>query len=241
MAAIGLLASWPDVAAGASSAKGPNPNCPARARALVEHFIGADCLDCWRAAPPQPGQSRVPGAEAVGADEWSLDWIVPARADDAPMAPGALPEGAERLARLGAPLSARLDTPPAGFDTATELAGRDASRRFSIHSSLPYQGYFGVQMHAKGLWPVGSTGWISLVELLPVGTRDTLIPRHLVRALVGPVNLPATAAATDAVAPLFALRWPENAHPELLMATAWIEGRDGRILQITSDRCPEPR
>jgi hypothetical protein len=226
----------------AAAASRPPPgvaaDCPAVATALVEHFIGADCVDCWKAAPSGPVQ--MPGAEAVGATEWSLDWIVPA-ADDAPMAPGALPEAADRLARLGPHLSARLETQPAAFDTSAELAAPRAKRRFYVHSSLPHQGYMGVQMHATGTWPAGSSAWIALVELLPAGTRDTVIPRHLVRVLVGPVKLPGADGAKNAVAPLYGLRWPENAHADRLMATAWIEGGDGRVLQIASDRCADPK
>lgn len=205
-----------------------------KATALVEHFIGADCMDCWKATPPAAG------AGAVGATEWSLDWIVPA-ADDAVMAAGALPEAADRLARLGPHLAAQLATQPAAFDATTALQAPPARRRFYVHSSLPHQDYMGVQLHATGAWPPGSTAWIALVELLPPGTRDTVLPRHLVRVLVGPLNLPAGAGAKNAVAPLYGLRWPENAHADRLMATAWVEGADGRVTQLASDRCADPK
>ena len=106
---------------------------------------------------------------------------------------------------------------------------------------LPRNGYMGVQMHATGMWPAGSTGWIALVEQIPVGTRDTQIARRLVRVLVGPLALPERAGAKNAVAPLYGLRWPENAHAENLVATAWIENADGRITQMASDRCQDPK
>jgi len=239
-AVAGLSGAGLAVAAGTQPLPGLEKNCPAAAAGLVEHFIGADCMDCWKAAPAAAGQPPAPGAEAAGPRDWSLDWIVPA-ADDAPMAPGALPEAAERLARLGPHLGARLETPPAALDIDTALGAPARPRKFYVHSSLPHQGYFGVQLHAAGLWPAGSSAWIALVELLPAGTRDAVIPRHLVRVLVGPVALPVAAGAKNAVAPLYALRWPLNSHPELLMATAWVESRDGRILQITSDRCADPK
>ena len=208
--------------------------CPAHATAVVEHFMGADCLDCWKATPPAAG------ASPVDATEWSMDWIAPA-ADDAPMAPGALPEAAERLARLGAGLPATLAAPPSAFDARTVLETPSARRRFYVHSSLPHSGYMGVQMHATGAWPAGSTGWLALVELIPVGVRDTVVPRRLVRVLVGPLALPAGPGAKNAVAPLYGLRWPENAHAENLVATAWIENADGRITQIATDRCADPK
>ena len=233
LAAAGLLA-----ATLAAAAPKPPPgiaqDCPARATLLVEHFIGADCLACWQAAPPGLG------AMPVAAREWSLDWITPA-ADDAAMAPGALPEAGERLARVSAELPARIASAPAAFDSVTALARPSSKRRFYVHSSLPHNGYMGVQMHATGVWPAGSTGWMALVEQIPVGVRDTQIPRRLVRVLVGPVALPDGPGAKHAVAPLFGLRWPENAHAENLVATAWIENAAGRITQVATDRCADPK
>jgi len=232
-AAAGLLASTLALAA-AKPVPGVAANCPARATAVVEHFMGADCLDCWKAAPPSAG------AGPVGDTEWSLDWIAPA-ADDAAMAAGALPEAADRLARLGPTLPTLLATPPAAFDAHTVLETPAATRRFYVHSSLPHMGYMGVQMHAAGVWPAGSSAWIALVELIPVGTRDSVVPRRLVRVLVGPLALPAGPGAKNAVAPLYGLRWPENAHADQLVATAWVENADGRITQLASDRCTDPK
>ena len=196
--------------------------------------MGADCLDCWQATPPAAG------AGPVGATEWSMDWIAPA-ADDAPMAPGSLPEAAQRLARLGAGLPAKLAAPPAAFDATTVLETPSSRRRFYVHSSLPWNGYMGVQMHAIGVWPAGSTGWLALVELIEPGVRETKIPRRLVRVLVGPLKLPDAPGAKHAVAPLYGLRWPENAHAEYLVATAWVEDANGRITQIATDRCDDPK
>ena len=231
--AIAAAASFGALAA-AKPAPGVAANCPAHATALVEHFIGADCMDCWKATPPGAG------AEDIGASEWSLDWIAPAT-DDAAMAAGALPESVDRLARLGPYLPSALATQPAAFDSRTALDAPGAKRRFYVHSSLPHNGYMGVQMHATGVWPAGSSAWIALVELIPVGTRDTVLPRRLVRVLVGPLKLPAGPGAKNAVAPLYGLRWPENAHADQLVATAWVEGADGRIVQIATDRCADPK
>ena len=158
---VALVAGGLLAAALAVAAPKPTPgvaqNCPAKATLLVEHFIGADCLACWQVAPPGLG------AMPVGPKEWSLDWIAPT-ADDAAMAPGALPEAGERLARVNAELPARIASAPAAFDSVTALVKPSARRRFSVHSSLPHNGYMGVQMHATGVWPAGSTGWIALVE-----------------------------------------------------------------------------
>ena len=234
MTAAAVVLASTLAAAAPKPAPGVAANCPAQARLLVEHFIGADCLACWQAAPPGLG------AMPVAAREWSLDWITPAAADAA-MASGALPEAGERLARVGADLPARLASAPAAFDAATALSRPPARRRFYVHSSLPHNGYMGVQLHATGLWPEGSTAWIALVELIPVGTRDTDIARRLVRVLAGPLKLPAGPGAKNAVAPLYGMRWPENAHADQLVATAWVEAADGRITQMASDRCADPK
>jgi hypothetical protein len=237
LAALGLAAAAAAVAGRPPPA--PDPNCPARAAVLVERFIGADCSDCWGA---DPALTHLPGAQEPADDAWALDWIAPAASGlDNPALPEALPEALERLARLDARLPARLQAPPAGFDTASALARLPAGRRFSIHASLPYKGYFGVQMHASGTWPAGATGWLGLVEAVKGGTGGTVVERHVVRNVVGPLALPTAPGARNAVAPLFALRWPETARPDRLMAAAWIEGPDGRILQITTDRCKEAK
>jgi hypothetical protein len=236
-AALGLCAAASALAAGRLPPAAPDPNCPARATALVEHFIGADCAACWGA---NPAEAAVPGAQAVPDEAWSLDWIAPAASGtDDPALPSSLPEATERLARLGPYLPARLEAQPAGFDTGAELARPGAGRKLKIRSSLPYKGYFGVQMHATGTWPAGSTAWLGLVEEIKGDTGGTVVGRHVVRNVVGPLALPAGPGAKNTVAPLFALRWPETARPDRLMAAAWIEGRDGRILQITTDRCKD--
>ena len=54
-------------------------------------------------------------------------------------------------------------------------------------------------------------------------------------------KLPEAAGAANAVEPLYGLRWPENAHVENLVATAWVENADGRIVQMASDRCADPK
>jgi len=238
--AIALLIAAPAAPALTLRAAKPSPECPAHAGAVVERFIGADCLACWK-GDPAPGAGRLPGAEAPGPGEWVLDWVVPSARADAALAAPALPESAERLARLGPHLGARLEMAPAAFDTTTALAPPDPARRFWVHSSLPWNGYFGVQMHARGRWPDGSSAWVGLVEVLPAGVDGTTLERRLVRTLTGPVALPASAGPGDGVDPLFGMRWPESARADRIAAVAWIEGRDGRILQIASDRCVDPK
>jgi len=236
LAAAGLAASSAALAGGRLPAAAPDPNCPVTARVVVERFVGAACTDCWGA---DPASSRLPGAQDAGEDGWSLDWIAPAASGDNPALPTALSESLERLARLDPRLPARLEAAPAAFDTQSELLPAGPGHRFGVHASLPWKGYFGVQLHATGTWPEGATGWVGLVENVKGGTGGTVVDRHVVRAVTGPLALPARPGTRHAVAPLFALRWPETARPDRVMAVAWIEGRDGRILQIATDRCKD--
>ena len=236
-----MLASSLALAA-AKPLPGVPANCPARAKAVHETFMRADCMDCWKGKPLYDAAS--PERET----EWFMDWIVPT-ADDADMAPGALSESVDRLERTGARplhLPATLTaeeraTAPFQIDAARALEPPSARHRFYVHSSLPHNGYMGVQLHAAGVWPAGSTAWIALVELIPAGVRDTPVPRRLVRVVVGPLAMPAGPGAKNAIAPLYGLRWPENAHPDQLVATAWVENADGRITQMASDRCVDPK
>jgi len=199
--------------------------------AAIEIDPAQDASRPLRAAELLAARGMVAGARQV------IERFQSTRADGA----GALPEAAERLARVNAELPARMASAPTAFDSVTALARASAKRRFYVHSSLPHNGYMGVQMHATGVWPAGSTGWLALVELIEPGVRDTQVPRRLVRVLVGPLNLPAGPGARNAVAPLYGLRWPENAHAENLVATAWVEDASGRITQVATDRCADPK
>ena len=84
-------------------------------RLLVEHFMGADCMDCWKATPPAPGADAV-GEPASGRSTGSRrppttrPWR-PARCPRPPTA-----------SRAWAPICPRSSaTPPAAFDASTAL------------------------------------------------------------------------------------------------------------------------
>ena len=240
------------------------PACPPAGAVIVERFLPADCMGCWTGevapatappdaaasspasaaaavsvpvpAPATPRARRATVAAPAPAVEWPLDWIWPTENDNAPLSPAALPEAAERLARLGE----TLGPSPEGDVRRTGAPPPHRPQPLRVRASLPYNGYFGVQMKAGGTWPAGSTAWIALVERIPAGTDATGPARQLLRSLVGPLALPQArrgGKAPPPVAPLFALRWPEAAQPARIVALAWAEAGDGRILQITSDRC----
>ncbi|HEY9026477.1 MAG TPA: hypothetical protein VIP05_19440, partial [Burkholderiaceae bacterium] len=66
LAALGLATAA--ASAGRLPTAAPDPACPARAAAVIENFVGADCTDCWAATA-----ERVPGAQAAGDDAFALD------------------------------------------------------------------------------------------------------------------------------------------------------------------------
>ncbi len=204
--------------AGVATGQAATAACPAPGAPVVEHFIAADCPDCWAADTPAP-----PGG-------WRFDWIAPG-ADDAPLSAAALPDATERLQRLGAV--------PVGEHSQSARALRGV--QLKVGSGPAWQGYFGLQLQlrARGqaALPPGATGWLALVELLPAGSEGNAGPRALVRSVAGPLPLDG-ASSTKGLTHLRALRWPTGAKPERLQARGWIEAADGRMLAVAAPRCP---
>ncbi len=191
--------------------------CPPPGAAVAEHFIPADCADCW-------ARGGIPPAA------WRFDWVLPAGAD-APLSAASLGEAAERQQRLGKQSASRAAAPRPGM-------------LLKVGSGPAWQGYFGVQMtfkpSARQALPTGASAWLALVELLPAGSEGNAAPRALLRAVAGPLPLH-SAGPGQAITPithLRALRWPEGAKPERLQARGWIEAADGRLLAVAADRCP---
>lgn len=217
MVAAALAASTAQASA-TGKPQTPSNACPAVGAAVVEHFIRADCPDCWAADAPAP------------AGAWRLDWIVPG-ADDAPLSAAALPDATERLQRLGQP-----STSP-HLQPARPLPGV----QLKVSAGPAWQGYFGLQMALRArraaALPAGATGWLALVEALPPGSEVNTGARVLVRSVAGPLPLDGAAAARG-LSHLRALRWPTGAKPERLQARAWVEDGEGRILALAGNRCP---
>jgi hypothetical protein len=196
-------------------------DCPRAPTAVVERFIGADCAACW---------GRDAGASASGA--WTLDWIVPgAQGDNAPLALAALPEAKARAQR------GRLRA--ASNDTLAHRTALKAPRGTSlvVATGPAWHGYLGVQLDLGGRWPAGSSAWVALVEAVPQGTDGTPVARQLVRNVAGPIRID---NAEPTQRDTRAMRWPESAQPQRLVAAAWVEAADGRMLAFARDRCASP-
>ncbi len=206
---------WAVATAAAGAATGAG--CPRRDSNLVEHFVAADCADCWRRG--ESGAAATPG--------WRLDWIVPAGAD-APLAAAALVEAAERRSRTRA---------TSGQSSASAVAlAPPGDARLSVFVGPAWRGYVGVQADVGGRWPRGSTVWLALVEHLPAQAEGNAQARDLVRSVSGPLP-PPQGRGVPPLSHLSAFRWPENAQPERLQARVWIESAQGRVLAIASPDC----
>lgn len=200
--------------------------CPAPTAPLREWWINADCTTCWTQSDPTTAPKG-----------WRLDWIVPApAAADAALAGAALPQAAERLARL------HLQAPPADAARVADQASRRSAGRLKVQSGPAWNGYIGVELvwtpQRRTPVPAGAQAWLALVEDVPAGTEGSPIARTLVRNVAGPLPLDA-ARAGQPFSHLQALRWPDGARPERLLARGWIEAPDGRILLMAADRCAD--
>jgi hypothetical protein len=217
-----------------SAAPAQRSACPPAQAATLERLFSADCADCW-SAPASPVAPGAPGTAKPGPATWRFDWITPGT-DGAPLVAGALPEAADRVARLGLALPGTSQTLQQSRAALPPLAGL----RIKTSSGPAWQGYFGVQLtmqtSPRTALPAGSTAWLALVEQVSAGSDGTPIARSLLRSVAGPLPL-ATLQPGKPLTHLRALRWPASAEPTRLQARAWIEGPDGRLLAVAADAC----
>ena len=191
-------------------------------RAVLERFISADCLECWRdkAAP-------VPGRDAI-----ALDWILPGlKGEDAPMATIAIDDAQERLYYLKRGV-------PKGSDSVTsERVGEPAPLRLA--QGQAFNDYIGTSMELKedapGAWHV----WLMLVEQVPAGTEGTAVARNVVRNVFRPDWSKVVGRNPRLLAENRAMQIHEGAKPERLRLVAVMQDGRGRIRAITRTECRE--
>ncbi|HEX2546586.1 MAG TPA: hypothetical protein VHL79_17015 [Ramlibacter sp.] len=191
-----------------------------QARAIVERFISADCLECWREKVPAPPPDTI-----------VLDWIVPGlKGQNAPMASIARDEALDRLYHLKRP------TPKTSASVTSERNGTPAPLRLAHGQAI--NDYVGTSMELKedvqGAWHV----WLMLVEQIPAGTEGTPVPRTVVRNVFRPDWAKTVGRNPRLLAETRAMQIQEGVRPERLRLVAVVADGRGRIRAITRTECP---
>jgi len=226
LAGLALLApAWPQSAC--------NSDAQARATALVERFISADCAPCWSASDGDPG--------AAGA--LALDWIVPgAQGDEAPLSAAANPEALARLQALGQPVPAQtlLTRQPLAQRPRPALRLAQGPAVADYLGTLIEVGPIGARPSRAGraAWPW--TVSLALVEAIPAGAEGTAIPRNLVRHLLQVTwNIDSTLSKSKQrkLSEMRSMRIPDGATPERLRLVGWVQDAKGKVLTATQTIC----
>lgn len=218
LSALLLLALSPAARALCTSDGVPQP------AALLERFVSADCADCWRdRTTPEPAAGTL-----------AIDWIVPGRqGEDAPLAPAALDEAADRLAALGRATPPRAD---AVFQRRT-----GAALPLRVAQGEPINDYIGASIELPRPGREPWQAWLLLVESLPAGTEGSPVARNLVRNVFRPEAWQAPRSAGTALAENRAMQIHEGAQPARLRLVAVMADARGRIRAIARTRCGRPQ
>lgn len=217
--------------AAAAARAGCPPQPP---RVLLERFVAARCVACWKELPPLLQEHR---------DAWALDWIVPAPPDTPP--PGtprlaflhgaAMPASATRMGRLGGPLA-----PDEAFTLSHPLPQRSALN-LQVRDTRLAGGKIELRMAARFTsqrpLPAGLQGWLALVERLPAGDEGSSVDRQVVRALVGP--LPLEGLARQPIDHLRTVDMPAQGDPQQFAAVGWVETTRGRVIAVGRGALPD--
>lgn len=204
---------------------------------LLERFIPADCVDCWRQAEDSDPHTGT----AV------IDWIVPA-GEDAPLAAAAT-EDAHRRLRAIAPRR-----PDARGRLHSDIQNPEGLPRpvMRVAHGPAVNDYVGASLRWSGTVPVDGTAWLLLVEAIPAGDDGSRMARRLVRNLLMlPVRdfsaAPVAPVAPDGLRPggttattfqeSRSMRFPEGAQPERLEVIGWIEDADGQVIAAAASDC----
>lgn len=188
--------------------------------AVLERFLNADCLECWRdPATPLPGK-----------DTLVLDWVVPgALGENAPLSTVASSDAGQRLRALQRPVPAR---------TASFTSRRNGSAvgvRVALGQS--FNDYVGTSIELADGAGEPWQAWLLLVERLPAGIEGSPVPRNLVRNVFRP-DWGRSPAAAGRLAESRAMQIHEGASPERLRLVALLQDGRGRMRAIVQAECP---
>lgn len=187
--------------------------------AVLERFLNADCLECWR----DPA-TAVPGKDAL-----ALDWVVPGSlGGNAPLAAVASSDAAARLKALRQPLPARTAA------LTSRRSGAAPGVRVALGQS--FNDYIGTSIELADAGGEPWQAWLVLVERLPAGTEGSPVPRNLVRNVFRPDW--GRAAAAGRLAESRAMQIHEGASPPRLRLVALLQDGRGRMRAIVQSECP---
>lgn len=188
--------------------------------AVLERFLNADCLECW----------RDPATAVPGRDTLVLDWVVPGSlGENAPLSAVASSDAAQRLRALQRPVPART----ASF--TSRRTGSAAAVRVALGQS--FNDYVGTSIEFADAGGEPWQAWLLLVERLPAGIEGSPVPRNLVRNVFRPDwgRLP---AAGRKLSESRAMQIHEGANPERLRLVALLQDGRGRMRAIVQAECP---
>lgn len=189
--------------------------------AVLERFLNADCLECWR-DPATPKADR---------DTVVLDWVIPSRSGQAaPLSTVALDEALERLYAHRRQVPARTD--------AVTSRREGAGVPLRLAQGQAFNDYVGASMELKepGREPWGA--WLLLVESLPAGVEGSPVPRNLVRNVFRPDWGNVMKRTPGRLAETRSMQIHAGAQPERLRLVAVLHDARGRIRAISKTECP---
>jgi hypothetical protein len=187
---------------------------------LVERFINADCLACWRdRSQPRPA-----------ADALVLDWIVPGRkAETAALATSPSDDATERLDWLRHRIPAAMET------VTSQRAGSPVHVRLA-HGET-FNDYVGTSIELRDAGSEVWHAWLLLVEKLPAGADGSPIPRNLVRKVFRPESWSHVRRGSAPLAETRSMQVPPSTHPDRLRLVSVVQDGRGRIRAITQTEC----
>jgi hypothetical protein len=185
---------------------------------LVERFISADCLACWRERAPPPGAGTL-----------VLDWIVPGlKAEGAALATSASEDAMERLDWL------RHKT-PTRMDSVTSRREGDPVQLRLAHGEA-FNDYIGTSMELKDAGSDTWHAWLLLVEKVPAGADGSPVARNVVRKVFRP-EWQRVGRGSGGLAETRSMQVPPWTRPERVRLVGLLQDGRGRMRAITQTEC----
>jgi hypothetical protein len=188
--------------------------------AVLERFINADCLECWRdAATARPER-----------DTLVLDWVIPGRKGaNAPLSVVATDDAIERLATLRHAVPERIDA------VTSRREGEALPLRLA--QGAAFNDYVGASVELKEPAREPWRAWLLLVESLPAGTEGSPVARNLVRNVFRTDWANVMRRAPGRLAENRAMQIHAGANADRLRLVGVLHDGRGRIRAITRTEC----